>query len=207
MPQILERASESEPFMQTPNRKRWTRKDCEFLVNSGLLTERYELIDGEVISKMGQKPPHATFLNFIAKFLTAFFGADYIRSQQPIDLKGQERVINEPEPDIVVVDKSDITFLERHPLPEEVVLLVEVADSSLFFDLRVKAPLYAKSGVSEYWVADVKGRRIIVHRSPSPTGYLEVVSYSENESLSPLSRPESSIAISDLIPPSSSSSV
>ena len=199
--QVLERASEREANSQTPNRIRISRKMCEALADNDLLTGRYELIDGEIISKMGQKPVHSTFLGVIADFLSDIFGSRYVRSQLPIELEGTDRESNEPEPDIAVTQKTRLSFVVRHPLPHEVLLLVEVAGTSLAFDLKVKSLLYAKAGIADYWVADVNGRRLIVHRKPSPDGYLEIAAYSEEESLSPLARPDAMILVSDLMPP------
>ena len=201
MHQVLERIQEQEPALSNPNRVRFTRKICDFLVDNDLLTGRFELIAGEVISKMGQKPAHATILSLIADFLADIFGSRYVRSQLPIELEGLTDETNEPEPDIAVTQESRLSFVARHPLPHEVALLVEVADTSLSFDLRVKSLLYAKAGIADYWVVDVTGRRLIVHRKPSLEGYLEIVAYSEEETISTLARPESTLHVSDLMLP------
>ena len=201
MRQVLERVPEHELAFPTPNRVRFTRKICDFLVDNDLLTGRYELIDGEVISKMGQKPTHATVLNRIIASFSSLFSVRQIRSQLPIEIEGAEGDINEPEPDVSVAVNEGDAYSRRHPLPQEVLLLAEVADTSLAFDLKVKSLLYAKAGVADYWVVDVKGRRLVVHRKPSSEGYLEIIAYSEEEFLSPLARPDAMILVSDLMPP------
>ncbi len=199
--QVLKRTSEREAAFPTPNRIRITRKMCDALADNGLLTGRYELIDGEVISKMGQKPVHATVIRRLSALLIRIFGEGFVGVQLPIELEGTDQETNEPEPDLVVSIGDADDYSLRHPLPHEVALLVEVADTSLDFDLKVKSLLYAKAGIADYWVVDAKGRRLILHRKPSAEGYLEIVAYSEEETLSPLARPDAAVLVSDLMPP------
>ena len=199
--QVLERGPEQEAVSPTPNRIRISRKMCEALADNDLLTGRYELIDGEIISKMGQKPVHATVIRRLNALLIRIFGERFVGVQLPIELEGTDRETNEPEPDLVVSIGDADDYSLRHPLPQEVLLLAEVADTSLAFELTVKSLLYAKAGVADYWVVDVKGRRLVVHRKPSSEGYLEIIEYSEEEFLSPLARPDAMILVSDLMPP------
>jgi Uma2 family endonuclease len=90
-----------------------------------------------------------------------------IRVQDPVRLA----VDSEPQPDIVVVRLREDFYRLRHPGPEEVLLLVEVADSSLEFEREVKVPLYAKAGISETWIVDVKGSSVEVFRRPIAGSY------------------------------------
>jgi Uma2 family endonuclease len=80
-------------------------------------------------------------------------------------------------------------------------LVVEVSDTTLRFDLRNKADLYARARIVEYWVADIAGRRLIVHRRPRVSGYAEILEYAETETVASLARPEGSVRVSDLLPP------
>lgn len=184
-----------------PNRKRFTRAECEFLVDNNLLVGRYELIDGEIISKMGQKPPHAIAVTLITDWAVRLFGGRMVRCQLPIDVAGPDRDTNEPEPDVVALVKPATEFMDGHPGPGDICLIVEVADTSLRFDLQTKAALYARTGVPEYWVVDIIGRRIIIHRKPESEGYLQVTESLSDEMISALSRPESPLQVSDLLPP------
>jgi Uma2 family endonuclease len=79
-------------------------------------------------------------------------------------------------------------------------LVVEVADSTLGFDLRTKAALYARAGIAEYWVLDIAGRRMIVHRNPQAGTYVSVAAYNEDESVAPLAAPDSCFRIRDTFP-------
>jgi Uma2 family endonuclease len=85
--------------------------------------------------------------------------------------------------------------------PLALLLLIEVADSSLPFDLSIKALLYARAGVRDYWVVDVQGRRIHVHRAPTASGYVNVHAYTEEESVALLLRPYAVSVVDNLLPP------
>src|SRR5262247_2117502 len=108
MPRMLPPPHEAERPEPAPNRKRWTRRECEFLVQNELLIGRYELIDGEVISKMGQKPPHAYVIMRLTTWLVAVFGGDFVRIQLPIDVAEVDNETNEPEPDAAVLSRPGI---------------------------------------------------------------------------------------------------
>ena len=105
-------------------------------------------------------------------------------------MQDNERNEPEPEPDVAVL-RAPLEELMRKPLPEDVLLLVEVAASTLAMDLSTKADLYARAGIADYWVLDVNQRRMIVHRDPVTGKYSSVVVYREDESVAPLAAPES----------------
>ncbi len=174
-----------------PPRKRWTREECVALEASGIWDQQHlELIEGELISKMGKKRPHTISLVRVQAWLVRVFGEQYVNPETPIDLAPLDNTINEPEPDLIVLSKQSDDVRDRNPQPSEVRLLVEIADSTLRFDLTVKARLYARARIVEYWVVDIPGRRIIVHRDPQEGQYLSVVAYAEQESVKPLASPD-----------------
>jgi len=140
-------------------------------------------------------------VTLIAEWLRRIFGGLHVQEQGPIDVAESDRETNEPEPDIAVLAEPITAFTERHPRPSEVRLVVEVSDTSLRFDLRNKATLYARVGIEEYRVVDIVDRRILVHRRPESDGYAEVIEYAETEPIAPRSRPESSILVANLLPP------
>jgi Uma2 family endonuclease len=188
------------PYETIPNRIRWTRRQCATMRDDGLLTGRYELIDGEIFSKMGQKPAHAYVIQALLTWLTGLFGADYTRIQATIDLSGTSPEYDEPEPDAAVTAQPYTFFTDRHPCPEDVLLLIEASDTTLRFDLNAKANLYAQSGIREYWTIDITGRRLIVHRQPSLEGYREIMVYNPDEAVTPLARPDRFVRVADLLP-------
>ena len=171
------------------------------LRDTGRLPGRYELIDGEVIQKMGQNPPHSVTLMLIANWLVTLFGKLYVREQEPMRIPGEDGDYNDPEPDIAVTRASATAYSSAHPTPEDVILIVEVADTTIRFDLGPKALLYARSGVPEYWVADVAAHQIRVHRGPSHEGYAEVTIYRGDEVAMMAARPASPVVVTTLFPP------
>ena len=189
-------APENETF---PNRRRWTRDDCERLVKKGELTGRYELIDGEILSKMGQHSPHTIASMLIGQWLVAVFGYLFVRTEKPIIIRGRMGKTNEPEPDIAITYNPSTAYFPQQPGPSDVLLIVEVSDSTLRFDLKTKALLYAHVGVPEYLVLDVTGRKIHRHRLPARGGYRDVAVLCENDSLAILDRTET-IRVGELLP-------
>ena len=182
-----------------PRRKRWTRAECAFLESSGIWDQqRLELIDGELISKMGQNRPHVVFLSRMLEWLFETIGRGRVNANAPIDVAPEDNPTNEPEPDIIVLTGPSSSIRTGNPQPRDLALVVEISDSTLRFDLNVKARLYARAGIIEYWVLDVPGRRLIVHREPSPAGYRSVVAYSEFEKVAPLASPQHELQIGEL---------
>ena len=183
-----------------PNRIPITRAFCKSLEASGLLPERYELIDGDIISKMGQNPPHALTVMLVTVWMMRVFGEQYIRCQLTLNIGAADTEINAPEPDVVALNQPVTAFGASHPGPADVLLLVEVSDSTLQFDLQRKALLYARAGIAAYWVADVTGRRLITHLSPTPSGYGEIVEYGIEDTVTIAHRPNDTARVADLFP-------
>jgi Uma2 family endonuclease len=178
--------------------KIWTRAECRALADSGLLNyERLELVEGELISKMGKKRPHVNSLTLLTHLLATIFEPKRVNPEAPIDVAPEDNPTNEPEPDLIVLGCDPAQIVDRNPQPQEVLLVVEVAETTLSFDLRVKAALYARAGIADYWVLDILGRRMIVHREPHNGRYQSVVPYKSDESVAPLAAPNSPIRVAD----------
>jgi Uma2 family endonuclease len=189
MPTLLTDAPQI-PLPPVPPRKRWTREQCAPLEASGLFEqERIELIDGELISKMGKNRPHVKALTWMLIWLQETFGRQFVNTEAPIDVNPADNAWNEPEPDLIVL-KRDFSAFESNPQPQDLHLIVEIADSTLKFDLTVKAALYARAEITEYWVLDVAGKRLFVHRNPVSGAYRSVAVYAENEVVAPLAAPD-----------------
>ncbi len=198
MPQMLgPLAGAPEP---PPNPVRWQRTQCEAIREAGVLTGRYELIDGVIVSKMGHTPPHAAAIGLFLEWLAATFGIQFVRVQLTIDVGAANPDYNEPEPDLAVSRHPVAAYSQRHPGPDDLLLVVEVSDSTLRFDRMTKASLYALAGIEEYWVLDLTGRRLLAHRRPAPDGYQEITAYGADESIAPAARPEAFVRVSDLLP-------
>ncbi len=180
-----------------PNRKRWKRKECEELERTGFLPEPYELINGEIYEKRTVDPPHSITLMLMAAWFEQLFGRLFVRTQDPINLKDQE---NKPEPDIVVLRREVTAYALEHPGPDDIILIAEISDSTIVFDLNVKSSIYARAGIKEYWVCDIPNRRIVIHQDPSQTGYQKINSYQESENIFALTHPDVLVKVSDLLP-------
>jgi len=200
MPTLLTTAPEIPPPLLPP-RKRWTRQQCTALEAAGLFEqERLELVDGELISKMGKNRPHVNASMLVLFWLAETFGKQFINSEAPIDVAPGDNPRNEPEPDIIVLNRECASFVSANPQPQDIHLVVEISDTTLNFDLTVKAALYARAGIIEYWVLDVSGRRLYCHRNPVAGKYASVVVYAEHESAAPLSAPHASFCPADALP-------
>jgi Uma2 family endonuclease len=133
-------------------------------------------------------------------WLIQIFGVRFVNAEAPIDVAPEDNPTNEPVPDLVVLKRSFSKFRSATPQPEDLDLVVEVADTTLTFDLTVKAALYARAHIVEYWVLDVTDRRLIVHRDPKSGGFASIVAYSEHESVSPLAAPQREFRVADAFP-------
>ena len=189
------------PAQSIPRRKRWTRAEYEELSSCGLLGQQHlELIEGELIDKMGKKQPHVNSVALLLGWLIRIFGERFVLQEAPIDVAPEDNPTNEPEPDLVVMKRDLSHFKCVRPGPQDLQLLIEVADSTLGFDRTVKAALYARAGIVEYWVLDIQGRRMIVHRDPQAGRYASIAGYSSEESVAPLAAPESFFRIANALP-------
>lgn len=198
MPQLLEPTTGIlEP---APHPVRWTRAQSVAIRESGVLTGRYELIDGVIISKMGQNPAHATGITGLLQWLAEVYGLPFVRVQLAIGVGDADPDHNEPEPDLTVTRLPYKSFSDRHPGPEDLQLVVEVSDTTLRFDRTTKALLYARAGIEEYWILDLNNSRLLVHRQPASHGYHEVIAYGEDEMVATLTRPETATMVGNLLP-------
>ena len=183
-----------------PPRKRWTRAECEVLERSGLLVnEHLELIDGELITKMGKNGRHICAVALLMNWLRGVFSWDSVWQEAPVEVDVYDRPASQPEPDGTVLNRSVLEFQNSRPKPTDIRLIVEVSDSSLAFDLSVKAALYARAGIVEYWVLDINARRMVVHREPEAGVYRSVVAYGEEESVTPLAAPSAALRVGDVL--------
>lgn len=199
MPQTTEQPRES---IASPYRIRWTRADCEDFVARGLLTPgKFELIDGEIIRKIGQKRPHSAGVGRLFAWCLSVYSGDFVQTQATIDLSPEDTPTSEPEPDVFALRRSFAYFQNHYPGPADIALVAEVSDSTLAFDLSTKAGLYARAGIAEYWVLDVVGRNLTIHREPAEGVYQSVIRYAADETVAPLGKPDARVVVSALLPP------
>ncbi len=160
--------------------------------------ERLELIEGEIIemSPIGRR--HAGRVRYLINLLTRELGIDeaVIDAQDPVVLGD----LSEPQPDVaLLVPRADF-YAEEHPRPNDVLLLIEVADTSLAYDREVKIPIYARYGVPEVWIADLSGAAVEVYREPTADGYVRRERLGSAEvTLSPQLLPGLRLTVKDLV--------
>ena len=160
--------------------------------------EKVELIAGQIIKKPAKQPSHSAAVARINILLQKHLGEQVlVRLQDPVRLDDY----SEPEPDIAVVIPDPLYYEDRHPTPGEVYLIIEVADTTIRRDRELKAKVYAKSGIADYWVLDVNNRQLYVFREPSENGYQSQVIRESEAIISPLAFPEVAIAVSAMLAP------
>ena len=163
-----------------PARHRLTVRDYHRMADAGIFGEddRIELIDGDLIDMAPIGPGHASVVNRLTQaFVLACAGRAIASIQNPVALDDT----SEPQPDVVISRLRDDFYATGHPGPADILLLVEVADSSLRFDRTVKLPLYARAGIAEVWIVDSKHRTIDANKKPVGSGYGEMVTHQTGE--------------------------
>ncbi|WAL61844.1 Uma2 family endonuclease [Thermocoleostomius sinensis] len=178
--------------------KLWTVDDYHRMVETGILTEgdRVELLEGQIIEMNPQLPPHAATTQRAFRYLDRLLETvAYVRMQLPVTLQPR----SEPEPDIAVVHIDANEYGDHHPTPNEIFLIIEVADSTLLGDRQQKAPIYAKAGIPDYWILDVNTRQVYVFREPTQAGYQQQETVlAVNMLLAPVAFPNIAISLNQL---------
>ena len=151
-------------------RRTFTVDEYHQMAETGILTEddRVELINGEIIAMSPINSPHGGHVKSINALFTKLLGDQAIVSVQDPLVIGDA---SEPEPDVMLLKPRDDFYTNAHPQPSDVYLLIEVADSSLPIDRKVKLPVYAAAGVPEVWIVNLTDKQIEVFRSPSAERY------------------------------------
>jgi Uma2 family endonuclease len=193
-------AQAPEPVVRRalPARHLCTVDEYYRLSELGLLApdRRTELIDGEIFDMPSIGPGHAGTVEGLGDLLRDRLGSRaFVRSQNPVHLGLRA----EPQPDIAVVRRRDDYYRSGHPTPDDVFLVVEVADSTLTFDRKTKVPLYARAGIREYWIVDLIHAEIMVHRDPERSRYRSMRAFKHGEVIAPLAFPDVSIAVTDVL--------
>lgn len=166
------------------------------LVDAGAIDEdaRVELIDGLLLQMSPKSPDHENAISFLHDWLVHALDRDRyeVRVSSPLTLARSE-----PEPDLYVIDRD----VRRPYHPATARLVIEVSVSSLARDLRVKPGLYAAAGVAEYWVVDLDGRQLVLHRRPGASGYEQVEIVDAAATVSVIGLPLPPLAVADLLAP------
>ena len=181
-------------------RKLWTRDEC---VARTLGPPRYGALRTNrkrVGPPNGQEPAAYPRPPLTHPLAADGFWRRFCPARASIDLRPEDQPTSEPEPDALALTLSFLNLEpEARPRPDQLRLVVEVSSSTLTVDRTIKARLYARSGIVEYWILDLEGRRMIVHRDPIDGAYRSIEIYSEQESVSTLAALDRTIRVADLL--------
>ena len=190
------------PPTLSPSRetRKFTVAEYYRMAEAGILKpdERVELIEGEIIVMPPIGPGHAGDVNRLNRLFARQVDDRFIvHIQNPVHLEDG----SEPEPDIALLRYREDFYSGAHPTPADVLLVIEVADSSLEYDRNVKAELYGRNNIPETWIKNLPEDCIERLTEPGPEGYAQHTVHRRGETISPVSLPDLELAVEDLLPP------
>lgn len=175
--------------------KRFTVDDYERMIEAGILDEndRVELIRGEIVEMAAVGGPHASCVDRLTFQFSRHpaIGLVIVRVQSPIKLAPH----SEPEPDISLLRPREDYYASGHPGPDDILLIVEVSDSSLPYDRGTKVPLYAEAGIVEVWLVDIEHQRIELFSQPEAGQYRQHDVLQRDAVLTPQALPDVTIPV------------
>ena len=175
-----------------------TVTDYHRMAEAGILTEddRVELIEGELIAMSPIGSDHSGTVNALTRTLVRAVGDRAIVSvQNPVQLDD----LSEPQPDFSLLRPRDDDYRRATPRPHEVLLIIEVADSSLAYDRAVKRSLYARHGIPEFWIVNLAAKQIEICRSPAGDQYASISLVGREAALEPELLPGATIPVAVLL--------
>jgi len=179
-------------------RHRFTIEQYHDIIDRGIFAEDepIELLRGEIVRKMPIGNPHAATVKRLNRLLPTRLPAGVLLSiQDPISIEESE-----PEPDVAILNFRDDLYASRRPNAQDVLLLIEVADSSLAYDRDVKGPIYAEAGVREYWIVNLLNSTVEVYRDPQSDGrFATVTTAVSGEILTPLLLSGLSVPVDEIL--------
>lgn len=178
---------------------RFTVEEFHRMGEAGIFKEddRVELLDGEVIQMTPIGSRHAACVGRLTRILSdAVADSGIVWVQNPVALDDH----SEPEPDVAIVRPRKDFYAQAHPGPQEVLLLIEVSDTTVEFDREVKLPLYAKAGIPEVWIVNLSDQKVEVYRQPSGQGYHARQDCGASEQIAPAAFPDLNIPVREILP-------
>ena len=186
--------------VQFATHRRFTVDEFERIAETGIFGDdaRLELLDGEIIEMTPVGSRHIGCVAWVESYLKSRFGSSAIfLSQSPVRMLGSHR----PMPDVTVLLPRADWYTTALATPADILLLVEVADSTVLLDRNEKRRTYAMAEVPEYWVVDIAHNTVVVHRSPADGDYQDVAEYQPGESWRSPALGDAPIAASDVLGP------
>jgi len=179
-------------------RRKFTVEQYHKMGESGILNEddRVELIRGEIVEMASIARRHAACVGRLTElFIVRLAQMVIVWPQNPVELDEN----SEPQPDVTLLRRRADFYESGHPQPEDIILLVEVADTTVESDRNVKIPLYDENGIVETLLVNINEQCVEVYRSPSPTGYQNVQRFQRGQSLSILAFPDITITVDEVL--------
>lgn len=180
-------------------RKLFTVNDCYRMSEAGILLpdDRVELIRGEILKMSPIGPRHGASVDGTNRVLVQGAGNKAIvRIQGTVELDQ----FSAPQPDIVLLRPRDDFYVRKNPGGADIILIIEVADSSLEYDMTVKVELYAILGVQEYWIADLRNNRLMAYSQPTKDRYQTIREFHQGDTIAPQLLPDCPIEVAVLLP-------
>jgi Uma2 family endonuclease len=178
-------------------RVRFSREAYQRMYEAGVFgsTSRVELLDGEIVMMSPIGPEHVAVISILNEFFANCLpDTMQCRIQAPVVLSDH----SEPEPDLAIVGRRADNYRREHPSHTDILLIIEVAQSSRHRDLDWKRRIYAASSIAEYWVADVDEQLLVVHRAPSSGDYQHVEPSIVGRTIAPLCAPNCELEVGSL---------
>jgi Uma2 family endonuclease len=180
-------------------RRLFTVLDYYRMAEAGILGEddRVELIEGEIVEMPPIGSHHASTVFRLNSILTRMLMPEQaiVGIQSPVRLNEQ----SEPQPDVCLLKPRADFYANGHPGPGDILLLIEVADSSVDYDLQVKVPLYAATGIAEVWIVNLVAASIEIYRRPAEAGYEERRRVGRGDALTPQAFPDVVLAVDEVL--------
>jgi len=169
------------------------------MLEAGILApeEKVELINGEIIQISPIGSQHAACVSRLRELIGEILGKSVIiRTQDPVRLNDK----SEPEPDLAILRRQADFYASAHPQPEDVLLLIEVADSSLHFDQHVKLPLYAAANIPEVWIIDITNQKVQTFSAPEAGAYKQQALFRVSENVTSTTLPDLKLSVDNILP-------
>jgi len=176
---------------------RFTVADYYRMAETGVLKPdaRVELVDGRIIDMSPIGPFHGGSVNLLIRLFSQLSkGRWLVSAQNPVHLDEY----SEPQPDLMLLKPAADDYTTRHPRPEDVFLVIEVADASLDFDREEKLPAYGRAGIPEVWILNLRAKALEVYREPHFAGYGAKAAFQAGDTASPVSFPDAVVRVAAL---------
>lgn len=204
MSAIIEMPSANQPLIgnlngQSLKLRQITVKEYDSMIENGVFDEndQIELLNGAIIEKMPKGTKHATLNDIIATRLIQQLGTRVVvRNQNPIWLDE----FSEPEPDIVLAEMPFDKYFNGHPIPSEILLILEISDTSIGYDRNTKGAAYARAGIKQYLLLNIQDKTIEDYREPNIDGYQSKQTYHAGQTFNLVAFSDVLLSVNDFLP-------